>query len=988
MKIVLVSLAATFGCAYAAMADDTAFRKQVAPLFAQHCVKCHHGDHPKGGLSLSNRAAFLQGGESGSAVTAGDADASLLIDYVTGDEPAMPKNAPPLSANEVAILRDWINAGAMWPEDLIVEDSNRPTRDWWSFKPILQPEPPAISLPELQAKTRNPIDAFVFASLLEKQLHPSDEADRRTLIRRLSFDLLGLPPTPEEVSAFINDNDPQAYERLVDRMLASPHYGERWARHWLDVAHYADTHGFERDQRRDNAWRYRDYVIRALNDDKPYHDFLREQIAGDVLRPDDTEAIIATGFLAAGPWDLVGQVETRSDVLRRAARADDLDDMVAQVMTAACGMTVNCARCHDHKLDPILQREYYALWAVFSGVKRGDRPADPPQAHKLEELKQQLTAQKREFAAALARLGGTHLDLSDLVGGGNGLGTGKRGQGIDPLTGKPQAELRGFVENVVPNRFVRSSLPGIDGVVVPDASPEGTPVSSTDLVVHDVADTSSQTWDAIRHGPLNSQFTTRLGSVDYGGEDHTLLSIHANAAITFDLNPLRTTISSQDLRFTATAGYFGQTPRDGASYVVYLDGERAAEGVARGHDDGPQSIDVPIPPSARFLTLLVSDNGNGISHDQVCFVDPWLQPTRTPAIESREQERAKLAAQLAEVDRKLASIPQPDQVFAIQTEAPAPVRMLRRGNPEDPLEEVAPGTIECAGLPTALGDNATPEAERRLALANWITHADNPLTARVAVNRVWHYHFGTGLVDTPSDFGRGGGLPSHPELLDWLATEFRTTGWSLKRLHRLICTSATYRQQSISREDAVSVDANNRLLWRMHPRRLDAECVRDAILAVSGTLNNTMFGPGYRDFDYQEEYAPVYRYVTPDRSELWRRSIYRFIVRTTPNTLLTTLDCPNPANLTPVRNVTTTALQSLALLNNDFVLRQSEHFAARLEREGAADIDVQVRRAFALAFVRSPSDPEVRAASDFVRQHGLKLFCRTLFNTNEFIHVD
>ena len=726
----------------------------------------------------------------------------------------------------------------------------------------------------------NPIDKFLQQRLAASNLTMSPETDRRTLIRRLSFDLHGLPPAPEQVEAFIKDTDPKAYENLVDRLLESSHYGERWARHWLDIAHYADTHGFERDQRRDNAWRYRDWVIRALNANQPYDEFLRDQIAGDVLRPDDADAVIATGFLAAGPWDFVGQAETKSEVLKRAARADDLDDIVTQVMTAACGVTVNCARCHDHKLDPISQKEYYALWAVFAGVKRGERDVSSGEIRELAERKQRLHAELLLVRDDLARRSGRYVHLADIVGGGNGRGTGTRDAGIDPITGKPQLPKRGFLEGAKSNSFVKSSVRFVDGVVIPDASEEGTQISSTGLRVHDVPKTSGQVWDAIRNGPVNSQFSTKLGDVDFNSDGHSLLSLHANIAITFDLTALRETGIPAELRLTATAGYFGQTPKDGASFAIYVDGQLKLARKNLGRDDGGIAVEVSIPNDARFLTLMASDGGNGIGHDQICFADPWLIAAKPSSLSDEDQsEIVRLQARAKEIEQALASVPAPSKVYSILTEPTVPIiKVLERGDPEQPNEIVNPAALACvSSLKPELGSAESTDRERRIAFAHWVTAPQNPLTPRVIVNRLWHYHFGTGLVDTPSDFGLGGGLPSHPELLDWLAEELLAEHWSLKSLHRLICTSAAYRQQSNpdpspNVERGRRIDSNNRLLWRMNPRRLDAESVRDAVLNVSGQLNRQMFGPGYRDFEYQEEYAPVYRYITPDSPDLWRRA--------------------------------------------------------------------------------------------------------------------
>lgn len=869
------------------------------------------------------------------------------------------------------------------------EPSREDPKAWWSVQPIVRP---VVPKGESADESGNPIDAFVAAKLAEKGLAFSSEADRRTLIRRLSFDLLGLPPTPEEVSAFLEDRQPDAYERLVDQLLASSHYGERWAQHWLDIAHYADTHGFERDQRRDNAWRYRDYVIDALNADKPYDLFLREQIAGDVLAPDKPSSVIATGFLAAGPWDFVGQVEAKSEMLKRAARAGDLDDMVTQVITATMGLTINCARCHDHKLDPITQREYYGLWSVFSGVRRGDCEVSAGEVREHAVKLEALNRERGEVDHAVGQLAGEPLDLADIVGGGNGRGTGHPGAGIDPRNGNVQEKKTGFLEDAVANHFARGRSPFVDGVVIPNGSADGhvaVPISSTGIEVKDVPATSAKAWDAIRNGPVNSQASTKLGDMDYAKDGHTLLGLHANAAITFDLAAIRKEWGLGAMRFRATVGYGGHDDAGRADFHVFVDGELRERRLGLSSRDAGVPVDIELPESARFLTLMSTDGGNGIGHDQIFFGDPKLSPEESrPLTQKERQELDRLKARRAELDRQIKALPAPAKVYAIQSGKPEEVHVLKRGNPETPAEVVTPSGIEWATLPASFGGEEMTEGERRTALARWITDPRNPLTRRVIVNRLWHHHFGQGIVNTPSDFGHGGDRPSHPELLDWLADELLARGWSLKAMHRLIVTSRTYRQSSQFNAKAAAVDAQNRLLWRANPRRLDAESLHDSVLAVSGTLNSSMGGPGFRDFEYTEAYAPIYRYITADRPELWRRSIYRFVVRTTPQQFLTTLDCPNPANLTPARVNTTTALQALALLNNEFMLKQAGHFAERVEHEAAPDVSARVRRAFELVFLRPPSDGEAASAEKFCSIHGLPALCRLLLNANEFVYLD
>ena len=869
-----------------------------------------------------------------------------------------------------------------------------PGLDHWSYQPALRPAVPS-------APAKHPVDAFVVSKLAAKQLVLSPEADRRTLIRRLSFDLIGLPPTPERVAQFVNDRNPKAHEQLVDELLASTHYGERWARHWLDIAHYADTHGFERDQLRPNAWRYRDYVIAALNADKPYNQFLREQIAGDVLAANSTppnpspELIAATGFLAAGPWDFVGQVETKSDVLKRAARADDLDDMVTQVLTASMGVTINCARCHDHKLDPISQREYYGLWAVFAGVKRGDRELDPAATVRREAERKQLQTRLREVTSELARLTGEGLDLADMVGGGNGRGTGTKGAGLDLHSGNLVKDKLGYHRDIQLNRLQKPEWPDantpkfVQWIFVPDGK---TPVPvASQTTVTNLPPTSGHAWDAIRNGALNAQVSTKLDAVDYATEGHSLLGLHANAGITFNLTEICKVSGFTRLRLTAMLG-FGAAANAAASRADFsvFGGKELLFQKLNLRKDESFRVDVAIPDAAETLTLVATDGGDGIGSDLLFLGDARL----SLAVEAQPlaaAERARLAALRAEekhLTAALAAKADSDKVYAVTSTEPPVVKVLRRGNPEDAQEEVAPGVLACVKHAPADFARAKSEGERRLALAEWIVHPANPLTRRVLVNRLWHHHFGVGLVDTPSDFGKGGGSPSHPELLDWLAEEFLARGWSVKAMHRLICTSATYRQQSFANQpSAQRLDASNRLLWRQNPRRLDAESTRDAVLAISGKLNLATGGPGYRDFNYTEAYAPIYNYVTADNPEQWRRSIYRFIVRTTPHTLLTTLDCPNPANLTPARTATTTALQALALSNNEFILQQARHFATRIEKE-TNSCEAAIRRAFALTFQRAPTAAELQAATPLVAEQGLFALCRMLINANEFVYLD
>ncbi|MCA9045226.1 MAG: DUF1553 domain-containing protein, partial [Planctomycetaceae bacterium] len=524
--------------------------------------------------------------------------------------------------------------------------------------------------------------------------------------------------------------------------------------------------------------------------------------------------------------------------------------------------------------------------------------------------------------------------------------------------------------------------------------------------------TSGNAWDMIRNGPVASQHSAELDGIDFTKDGHSLLGLHANAGITFDLAAMHKAVqlaklsdeTSPDsegpatLRFTAHVGYFGAEGENFADAWVFVDGRKVFEFRKLRRADGLQKIDIELSATNRFLTLVSTDGSNGYSMDQIGFGDPQVKLATPPALTDEVRNRlAEIKAQREQIEKEIAALGPPPRFYGVVAEQTIPeVKLLTRGNPESPTGDTLPPAAlsTLAMLDAELGTLETIEEERRAALARWITHPDNPLVRRVIVNRLWQWHFGTGLVDTPSDFGYGGGRPSHPELLDWLAEELARRNWSLKAMHRLIVTSDTYKQVSTVGEplasefDPTKIDADNRLLWRQNPRRIEAEAIRDSVLSVSGKLNPERGGRGFEDFEYQDAYAPIYTYVTADEPAVWRRSIYRYRVRTTPDRFLTTFDCPDPANLTPQRLTTTTPLQSLALYNNDFMLRQARYFAERLEREVGNDSNAQVQRAFELAFGRHPTPQETSLSTDFVDKQGLFTFCRSLFNANEFLYVD
>jgi hypothetical protein len=933
------------------------FGREIRPLLQERCIECHGEKKQKGELRLDAKVHAFKGGHDGPAILAGKAEASPLFQRLTStdEDEKMPPKGDPLTPSQISLIREWINSGAKWPENATDKAALTDKRlQHWSVQPIKVASALAQSL-ELKPEQLS-IDTFIEAKLRENKLTMSPQADALTLTRRLSFDLLGLPSDPSHQSF-------SSYENLVDTLLASPHFGERQARHWLDIVHYADTHGFERDQLRPNAWRYRDYVIDSFNTDKPYDRFLREQIAGDLLAKANLTAL---GFLAAGPWDFVGQQETRSDMLRRAARALDLDDMVTQTLTSTMGITINCARCHDHKLDPITQEEYYRLWAVFSGVKRGDLESDPTESKRIASEKARLGKELDQTRAQITKLAGEGLELAKLI---------PEATGIDIRNGSITKNKLGYFRDIAPNKKVSvPSVPSILSVFLPNGP---APIPAT----------SGHFWDTIANHPISAQRSTKLGSIDYATKGHSMLAMHANSGITFDLAKLREQSGLKAMRLTGLVG-FGASKEAAASkadFTVFVDAGLKFQKLQLRKDE-TAALDLEVPAKAKTLTLIATDGGDGISSDLLFIGDPKLIPetTQTRLTEADATQLKQLRAEAQKLEKALKANPEPEKVYAIvSNEKPPVIKVQRRGNPEDEAQEVTPGGLSWVKhASSAFGDQTTPEAQRRVALANWITHPENPLTARVIVNRLWHHHFGQGLVTTPSDFGLGGDAPSHPELLDFLANELITHGWSLKHLHKLIVMSKAYRQESgfgFSRNDAAkaaaTLDSSNRLLWRQNPRRLDAETLRDTVLAVSGKLNLTRGGPGYRDFNYTEAYAPIYDYITPDKPELWRRSIYRFIVRTTPHQFMTTLDCPDPANFTPARAQTTTALQALTLSNNEFMLQQARYLAERAQTP---------ERAFQLCFQRDATSDELAAA----KQIDLFSLCRMLLNANEFVYVD
>ena len=849
---------------------------------------------------------------------------------------------------------------------------------WWSLQSVSRPEVPAVKKADW---VKNPIDAFVLSKLEEMGLEPAPEASEGVIRRRLHFGLTGLPPAPGASAD-------------VDALLASPHYGERWARHWLDVARYGESNGFEYDQLRPNAWTYRDWVIEAFNEDMPYDQFVKWQIAGDVLEPNHPGAIAATGFLVCGAFD---GLKPNGDKQRRIMREDEMEDIVGTVAQSFLGLTVHCARCHDHKFDPIAQKEYFQMASALAGVHRGDRnvPAGVDVAGKrkeIEELSRKLseldsTVRKRllvkleqedtreiqgDFPQPVSRWS-FDKDLRDEIGTlhGQARGSARVEGGALVVDGKTGFVLTAPLSKSIKARTLEAwvkldNLGQRGGGVIGIQGSSGEPF---DAIVF--GEKEPGRWMS---GSSGYRRTSNFG----GEEEKEARSQFVHMAIVYQ----------EDGTIT---GYRNGRPY-GKSYktgvVTYGAGEsQVILGMRHGtSSDGKRMLAGRIDRAQLYDRALTAEQV-ALSADVRVVTEAELIAALT---DEQKTNREKWKADIARLNAEVSKQGQ-RKVYAV-TPRGAPVRhLLVRGSPFEKGEEVSAGAVASVrnDLPSRFGlkPNA-PEGERRKKLAEWVAHENNPLLARVMVNRIWHYHFGQGLVKTPNDLGFSGGTPSHPALLDWLAAEFRARKWSVKEMHKLIVSSATYRQGSRANPKAQDVDAGNVYLWRRAPMRLEAESIRDSILAVSGALNPLAGGPGYRDFKmYNHKGSWVYDPIDPEGPEFNRRSIYRTWARGNVHPLLSPLDCPDPSSAAPVRSVTTTPLGALSLMNTSFVIRMSEQMAKRLEVEKDDDQE-RIAHAFELAFGRSATPQDLNLGLGFVKKNGLAAFCRVLFNANEFLYLN
>ena len=830
-------LAAVF-CPAPATADAVDFNREIRPIFEARCHVCHNAETHQSEFRLDSREHALRGGGSGvPAIIPGDSAGSVLYRYVAGldEKLVMPPVEPRLSGEQVEQIRQWIDEGAPWPEDAEVHATDSEpskfdqARDHWAFQARTQPTPPVVTNDAVARRVRNPIDAFVFGKLEARGRRPSLPARPHQLLRRVYLDLIGLPPNLEEQEAFLRDPTPESLDRVIEDLLERPTYGERWARHWLDLVRYADTNGYERDAIKPLVYRYRDYVIRSFNADKPFDRFVLEQLAGDELPDVSPETLIATGFHRLGPWD-----DEPADALTD--RYDQLDDLVRTTSEVFLGLTLGCARCHNHKFEPLTARDYYSMAAIFNPLTR-------PQKERTE----------------LVRPIGTRSELDALEVRDKKIRALE--EGIEAIREQVQTEFLSAGNSALPARAVRAYL---------------TPQADRDAVELSLAREFREQLDA---------------ELEKAG------------------------------------------PRSARSKIFDLE-------------------------------------------DRICDLRDET-PTRDSAYILHEPRREPPASHL-----------------------------LIRGKASNPGPQVPPAVPAVLSEPAPTfpaWEESNPTSLRRLALARWIADPDNPLTARVIVNRVWQFHFGEGIVRTPSDFGLQGSPPTHPQLLDWLANWFIEHGWSLKKLHRLIMASNTYRMSKEWDPASGAEDPDNRLFWRVPYRRLEVEAIRDSMLAVSGRLNPRMYGP------------PMYPYVPPaalegssDPDKIWRpfdeedasrRTIYAFLKRSMIVPMLEVLDLCDTTKSSAQRINTAVATQALTLFNGEFVNRQARHLAERLVREAGDDPRDQIDRAYRLAFARPPTGEEQRSLLLFLEdeserdgggalREALVQLCRVIFNMNEFVYAD
>lgn len=1069
-----------------ALADDIDFVRNVRPIFDKHCTSCHSAAKQESGFRLDVKALALKGGDNrGPDIVPGKSSDSPLWQLVVSrdKDERMPPEGPGLSVSEQHTIQRWIDDGAKWP-DGVDRVQLKDLRDHWSFKPLQVSEGP------------HAIDTFVDEKLTQLGLKRSPPAEPVAWLRRATFDLIGLPPTPDEVDLFTQQialhADDQIQQELVycdtvERLLASPRYGERWAQHWLDVVRYADTHGFEVNTERPNAWPYRDYCIEAFNSDRPYNQFIREQIVGDALGQD-----AATGFLITASVLLPGQIGKDAPSIRL-ARQDALDEIVNNISQTFLALSVGCARCHDHKFDPITSRDYYAMQAFVAGVEYEDREMRSPEAEARKLQADQLRNKVLEIDNQLVK-------FVPLARPGIQQRKTSAQENVESFPAQSARFIRltihdanlhpslGLIEPCIDEFEIYSHGPNSENVALATlgtkVSVSGSRTSELHKLEHvnDGQVGNSRSWmsDTAGSGWLlfelpkpttidrivwsrdrTGKFSDRLPTA-YRIEVGTDLD-HMQAVV--DLPPVRPAVNrklttdrfapvtARRLRFTVlatnslepcideletfnsdgqnvalassgtvprTSGDILSANRHDPSFVndgLYGNshswlGDKPGGGWVELAFNQPQKIErvtwsrdregafedrLPID-----YRIEVSDSATGDDWHLVADATDrraWiagmdLGPTFILAGFAAEEatQARKLLDRKRALEAQIKSLENGQLAFAGKFRMPDKIHLLNRGDPEQPGDEVVPQTLSALNTQAMHADS---EQSRRHALADWIASADNPLTARVMVNRVWQGHFGKGIVETPSDFGHNGIAPTHPELLDWLTQQFIQSNWSIKQLHRLIVLSGTYRQSSqAASQTALDVDADARFLWRFPSRRLDAEVIRDSMLAISGQLDLKMYGRGFDLFDKRGGLSG-FKPIESFRGEGLRRMIYAHKVRREREAVFGAFDCPDSGQSTARRRESTTPIQALNLLNSTFTIEQSAAMAERVgqlarmkvreqnsESSGNTLTD-QVSWAYRLALSRPPEPNELEAARVVVEQYGLQPLCRALLNCNE-----
>ncbi len=893
-------------------AASMVFTDRIEPILRDQCFDCHGADKQKNQLRLDRRSDMLRGGDSGEpAVVPGHPGQSYLLRKIRTDKDSerMPPKGPGLDEDQIKLIADWIEAGAVTPESY-GPDAEETSIDHWAFLAV--PE----DFPIPTDYTGSPIDFFIGRRLKEKGLDPSPEASATTLIRRAYMVLHGLPAPPEVIRSFVADQSEGKWERTVDSLLSHPAYGEKWASHWLDVARFGETHGFETNRERPHAWHYRDWVIEAINHDMPYDRFVKAQIAGDVIGEP-----VGTSFLVAGPNDIVKGQDPKLGPMQR---MNELDDMINTTGTAFLGLTLGCARCHNHKFDPVSQKDYYAIQAVFAGVQHGDR---------------MIESQDEDAGSIAALTDRLHALGKELD---NWPSSGLR----DPVSASWNEEKFNPTEARV-LRFVihetsGNAEPCIDEIEIYQ---DGENIA---LAHSGVSVTSSGDFEHPLH---------KLGHINDGRLGNSRSWIAATRGSGWVQFTFPETVSIDRIVWARDRqGQFSDRLPVEYEIMAGISGDSLVR-IAGSHDRLPPGSD-----RSAFYARVIGK------------LDPDERGRATQIL--RQWEKTKL---------ELRELTQPVKVYAGLFEQPGPTHRLYRGEPDAPREQVGPDTVQVLGRLGLTRDS--PEQDRRLALARWIASDENPLTARVMVNRIWQFHFGRGLIDTPNDFGRNGVPPSHPQLLDWLACEFMNSGWSMKHVHRLILTSKTWKQSSLPTKAGMQADAGTVLLWRYPTRRLDAEGIRDSILSVAGTLNSDAGGPGFSAFEVELENVRHYHPRSDYGPEEWRRMIYMTKVRQEKDSVFGAFDCPDASQVIPKRSRSTTPIQALNLLNSRFVTQQASLYAARLQKECGDDLNAVIRRAWMLSFGRNPGQEESAMAVEFASEHGLDQLTRALLNANEFLFI-